>query len=250
VKYGYIAVGEIEAGHGPIGQTVFCLHPHQTRFVVPASEVVSLPDGFPLERAVLTANLETALNGVWDGQVKPGHKVSVIGAGVVGLLVGWVLRQEGCTDLELVDLDPAREEVAGKLGLKLALPGEAQSDRDLIFHASGSPAGLSSALSLCANEATVVELSWYGDKAVTLPLGEAFHSRRLTIRSSQVGQVAPSHRAQWSHRRRLQRVLELLANHPELDALVDEESPFEDLPQTMARLATDGAGVLCHRVRY
>jgi len=250
VKYGYIAVGEIAAGDGEVGQAVFCLHPHQSHFVVPATAIMSLPSELPPARAVLTANLETAVNGVWDGEVAPEQQISVIGAGVVGLLTAWVLKQTGIRDLEVIDLDPGRADVAASLGLSFATPDQARSDRDVIFHASGSAGGLRRALALCANEARIIDLSWYGDTEVTLPLGAAFHARRLTIQSSQVGQIARSHRGQWDYRRRMAHVLELLAQHPELDVLVDEESSFDDLPQTMKRLAASSGGVLCHRVRY
>jgi len=250
VKYGYIAVGEVEAGAGTPGQAVFCLHPHQTRFVVPSDAVVPLPLGLPPSRAVLAPNLETALNGLWDGAVVPEHRVSVIGAGVVGTLLAWLLRQSGCTDLELVDTNPGRAETAGALGIPFATPDQASPDRDRVFHTSGNPAGLNKALDLCANEATIIELSWFGDAEVTLPLGAQFHARRLTIRASQVGQIAPSHRAEWTHRRRMAHVLQLLADHPELDGLIDGESEFSDLPETMARLAGLAGEVLCHRVCY
>jgi len=250
VKYGYIAVGQVEAGSGQIGQTVFCLHPHQTHFIVPADAVVPLPEGLPPSRAVLAPNLETALNGMWDGDVDPTDRISVVGAGVVGLLLGWLLRESGCTDVELIDINPARAEVAAALGIPFASLDTAQGERDYVFHASGNPAGLTSALELCANEATIVELSWFGDAEVKLPLGGRFHSRRLTIRASQVGQVAPSHRGKWTHRQRIEHVLELLAQHPELEVLIDGQSAFAELPQTMTVLADAGSGVLCHRVSY
>lgn len=250
VKYGYTAVGEIEAGAGTPGQAVFCLHPHQTRFVVPVDAVVPLPADLPAGRAVLAPNLETALNGLWDGDVAAHHRVSVIGAGVVGTLLAWLLREHGCAELELIDTNPARGATAAALGLQFAAPSQASLDRDRVFHTSGNPAGLRQALELCANEACIIELSWFGDSEVVLPLGAEFHARRLTIRSSQVGQVAQSHRGSWTHRRRMDHVLQLLVDHPELDLLINDESEFGDLPQTMARLADPGAGVLCHRVRY
>jgi threonine dehydrogenase-like Zn-dependent dehydrogenase len=118
-----------------------------------------------------------------------------------------------------------------------------------VLHASGSPAGLALALRLAALEATVVELSWSGDRGVTLPLGEAFHARRLTIKSSQVGMVADRQRARWDTRRRMQLALRLLAD-PSLDALITGESDFDALPETMARLADNPGDELCHRVRY
>jgi threonine dehydrogenase-like Zn-dependent dehydrogenase len=250
VKYGYIAVGEIEAGAGTKGQMVFCLHPHQTHFVVPADAVVPLPSALPPSRAVLAPNLETALNGMWDGDLKPSHKISVVGAGVVGTLLAWLIRQSGCADVELIDQNPARAATAASLGIPFAMPEAAQPERDRVFHASGSPAGLRAALDLCANEATVIEMSWFGDTDVSLPLGGRFHSRRLTIVSSQVGQVAKSHRSEWTHRRRIEYVLELLADHAELDELIDGQSSFLELPQTMSALADATAGVLCHRVCY
>jgi threonine dehydrogenase-like Zn-dependent dehydrogenase len=250
VKYGYIAVGVIEAGSGTVGQEVFCMHPHQTHFVVPATSVIPLPPGLPAARAVLAPNLETALNGMWDGELGGEERISIIGAGVVGLLLGWLLKVHGHADVELIDINPAREDTARALGLSLVLPGEARTERSKVFHTSGSPAGLETALRLCGNEAEIIELSWFGDQPVSVPLGAQFHSRRLTIRASQVGQVAPSHRAEWTHRRRMDWVLEHLAEHPELDVLIDGESALEDLPQTMLRLASPSSGVLCHRVRY
>ena len=94
-----------------------------------------------------------------------------------------------------------------------------------------------------------MELSWYGTRAVALNLGEAFHSRRLTLRSSQVGRIPPARAPRWTHRRRMALALELLRD-ARLDALVTGESPFAELPAVMDRLARDAAGVLCHRIRY
>lgn len=252
VKYGYANVGVVEQGPGALeGKTVFCLYPHQTRFVVPATAVHVLPDSIPAGRAVLAANLETALNGFWDAGLQPGDRVAVIGAGVVGSLVAWLARAAGF-DVELIDINPQREALATALGVAFSTPSAALANRaqqlDKIIHASGAPAGLLLALNLAAFEATVIEMSWYGSKRVSLPLGEAFHALRLTLKSSQVGSIAPSHRATWSHARRLARVMELLADK-RLDVLVNSESAFADLPAVMPRLAA-GGDVLCHRVIY
>jgi NADPH:quinone reductase-like Zn-dependent oxidoreductase len=251
LKYGYIGVGVVESGpDGLSGRTVFCLHPHQTRYNVPASAVTPLPAGLPPGRAVLAANLETALNAIWDATPRPGDRIAVVGGGVVGLLVAWLAaRLPGC-EVELVDTAPQRESIATRLGARFVLPAQARADADLVIHASGRGEGLVTALGLAGFEATVLELSWYGAQAVTLPLGEAFHARRLVLRSSQVGHVAAPQRARWSHRRRLELALSLLAEAPLLDALISHHAPFETLPAVLAHLAGPAPDVLCQRIDY
>lgn len=248
VKYGYANVGLVEAGPAALnGRTVFCLYPHQTRYVVPADALHVLPGAVPPGRAVLAANLETALNGLWDAGPLPGDRIAVVGGGTVGCLVAWLAgRIPGCI-VELVDVAPARAAIAATLGVRFASPGSAARDADLVIHASGAPAGLATALELAGVEATVVELSWFGDRAVSLPLGGAFHARRLTLRSSQVGSLPPAQRPRWTHRRRLELALALLAD-PALDALISGESAFAELPAVLPTLAAGDA--LCHRIRY
>ncbi len=250
IKYGYITVGEIEAGAGPVGQKIFCLHPHQERFNIAAEAVQPLPDELPPGRAVLAANLETAINGVWDGQPGPGDRVTVIGAGVVGALVAWLVGRIPGTRVQLVDTAAQRAAVAAGLGVNFSLPADAEGNQDRVFHCSGSAAGLQQALELTGVEGMVVELSWFGDQAVSLPLGGAFHPNRITIRSSQVGRIPPDRLPRWDYARRMGVALDLLARHPELDSLISGESAFEDLPDTMVRLAKGAGEVLCHRVRY
>ncbi len=250
VKYGYSNVGIVESGDAErIGQTVFCLYPHQDRYVVAADAVVPLPTGLPPGRAVLAANMETALNGIWDLGAGPGDRIAVIGAGTVGCLIARLLgRIPGC-DVELIDVDPGKARVAAAMGVHFATPTTAAGEADAVVHVSGAPAGLVTALRLAGFEATVLDMSWYGDATVTLPLGEAFHSRRLTVKSSQVGSVPPERRVRWSRRRRLEQALVLLADDS-FDALITGESRFEELPATMSRLAADPAGTLCHRIVY
>lgn len=250
VKYGYQSVGVVEAGPDALaGRAVFCLYPHQTRYVVPADAVLPLPPGVPPARAVLAGNLETAVNALWDLAPRAGDRIAVVGAGAVGCLAAWLAGGiPGCR-VQLVDVNPARAALAAALGVGFAEPHAAAAECDGVIHASGSDEGLATALRLAGFEATVLELSWYGDRKVTLPLGEAFHSRRLALRASQVGSVAPTRRARWSHRRRLALALDLLAD-ARLDALVTGESPFTDLPEVMARLAAAPAQAICHRITY
>lgn len=250
VKYGYIATGIVERGpEALLGRPVFCLHPHQTRFVVPADQVTLLPDSVPASRAVLTANLETAINGLWDASPSLGDRIAVVGAGAVGCLVAWLAGQIPGCEVELIDIDPSRQLIANALGVDFATPEAARTEADLVVHTSGSEQGLGTALRLAAFEATVLEMSWYGRRQCHVALGEAFHMRRLQLKSSQVGQVATTQRARWDYQRRLQLALSLLSD-PVLDQLITSESAFADLPETLARLASTPDGTICHRITY
>jgi threonine dehydrogenase-like Zn-dependent dehydrogenase len=250
VKYGYASVGRVEEGSSRLhGRDVFALYPHQTRYVLAETDVHVIPENVPPARAVLAANLETAINGVWDARLQLGDRVAVVGAGAVGCLVAWLAGRVPGVRVELVDINPQRASIARALGVGFATSETASESADVVFHTSGSPAGLEVALRLAGFESTVVEMSWYGDRMVSAPLGAAFHSRRLTLKSSQVGAVAESQRARWNNRRRMQLALSLLVE-PALDALVTGESDFDALPEIMARLATTPGDTLCHRIRY
>jgi 2-desacetyl-2-hydroxyethyl bacteriochlorophyllide A dehydrogenase len=250
VKYGYISVGRVEAGPAEmLGHNVFCLHPHQSAYVVPSSAVQPIPETVPPERAVLAANMETALNGLWDAAPRLGDRVAVVGAGTLGCLSAWLAsRIPGCR-VELVDINPRRAAVAKVLGVGFATPDRAAAEADTVLHCSGHGEGLVTALALAGFEARVIELSWYGRREVTLPLGSAFHARRLQLISSQVGHIASAQRARWTPSRRMALALDLLADD-RLDALITGEDDFEDMPEVMARLSRAPGDTLCHRIRY
>jgi NADPH:quinone reductase-like Zn-dependent oxidoreductase len=250
VKYGYSSVGVVEQGPPALlGQPVFCLYPHQTRYVVAAEAVHTVPEGVPAARAILAANMETAINALWDAAPRVGDRIAVVGGGVVGLLVAWLAsRLPGCT-VEVVDTQPARRSIAGRLGASFALPADARPEADLVIHASANAEGLATALHVAGFEATVLELSWYGQQPVSVPLGEAFHARRLTLKSSQVGQIATAQRGRWDYRRRLGLALSLLAD-PALDALITGTARFDELPDVLARLAQGGGDTLCQRIDH
>jgi threonine dehydrogenase-like Zn-dependent dehydrogenase len=250
VKYGYLNVGVVE--HGPpelLGRTVFCLYPHQTAYVVPAEAVTLVPDGVPPRRAVLAGTVETAVNALWDAAPLIGDRITVIGAGMVGCCVARLLAGLPGAEVTLVDVEAGRAAVAHALGVGFALPGEATGGRDLVVHTSATSAGLRLAVDLLTVEGTVIELSWYGDADVQLSLGGAFHSRRLDIRASQVGMIAAARRGRRTYTDRLALALDLLRD-PAFDALLTGESPFDDLPTTMARLASGDLPALCHLIRY
>ncbi|WP_329439986.1 zinc-binding alcohol dehydrogenase [Streptomyces canus] len=249
VKYGYLSVGLVEEGPSAVkGRTVFCLYPHQTRYVVPASAVTVVPDDVPAARAVLAGTVETAVNALWDAAPLIGDRIAVVGGGMVGSSVAALLARFPGVRVQLVDADPARAKTAEALGIGFATPADALGDCDLVVHASATEQGLARSLELLSAEGTVIELSWYGDRKVALPLGEAFHSRRLVIRSSQVGTVSPA-RGNRSYGDRLALALKLLAD-PALDALITGESAFEELPEVMPKLASGEIAALCHLVRY
>ncbi len=250
LKYGYASVGRVVQGPSSLqGKRVFCLFPHQDRYVVPASSVTVLPDQVPDHRAVLAANMETAVNALWDAGIRVGDRVAVVGGGVVGLLCAHLAARIPGTQLEVIDVDSDRAEVTDALGLTLVDPADATGGADVVMHCSGNPAGLRTALDLAGFEATVFELSWFGTREVSLPLGGPFHAKRLSLVASQVGSVATSRRARRTYRQRLTTALTLLAE-PALDALLSERAPLDELPARMPALTRPGAGVLCHVVTY
>jgi NADPH:quinone reductase-like Zn-dependent oxidoreductase len=253
VKYGYLNVGVVEQGPPALrGRTVFCLHPHQTAYVVPAEAVVVVPDDVPPRRAVLAGTVETAVNALWDAAPLVGDRVAVVGAGMVGCCVARLLARIPGARVTLVDVDPSRADVAAGLGVGFERPDDldrSERGHDLVVHTSATSAGLQLSLDLLAPEATVLELSWYGDRTVELTLGGAFHSSRLGIRASQVGSVAAARRSRYSYARRLGLALDLLRD-PAFDALLTGESSFEELPEVMPRLVDGSLPAICHTITY
>jgi threonine dehydrogenase-like Zn-dependent dehydrogenase len=250
VKYGYLNVGTVESGPSNlVGRTVFCLYPHQTRYVVPASWVTVVPETVPAERAVLAGTVETAVNALWDAAPMLGDRIAVVGAGMVGCCVARLAARIPGVDVTLVDIDPARAVTAAALGVAFAYPESAPDGCDLVVHTSATGEGLQRSLELLAPDGVVVDLSWYGDQPVKLELGGAFHSGRLTVRSSQVGEVATARRHRRSRAERLALALELLKDSA-FDALLTGASPFDELPELMVELSSGRRDALCHTVTY
>ncbi len=250
VKYGYCAVGLVEAGPAAwLGKRAFALHPHQDRFVAPVTMLTLVPDHIPSPRATLAANMETALNALWDAECGPSDRIVVIGAGGVGLLVAHLAGRLPGADVTLVDIDPGKSAIAEALGIAFALPDAAPDNADVVFHTSASQEGLATALRCAGDEATIVEMSWYGEGTVGAPLGGAFHAGRLRIISSQVGQVAPSRRTRWCTSRRRDAAMALL-DDARLDVLVGEEVDFLDLPRRLPDILSGEARGLPPVIRY
>jgi len=254
VKYGYCSVGEIEAGPANLlGQLVFALYPHQDRYWLPAATAQPLPPGLPPKRAILSANMETAMNVVWDSGASLGDRIVVVGAGTLGLLIASLLARLPGTEVSILDANPKRGAIAKSLGLNFAVSYDPQAwpqaPADLVINASGSQTVWAEALEALGEEGTMIEASWLGAPAA-IPLNGAFHSKRLTIKSSQVGQLPPHRRPRWGYSRRLAKAMELLRDAPHLEALVTHEFAFDDLPSVMARLCDDWDDALTVAVAY
>lgn len=250
VKFGYLSVGVVEEGpEGWLGQRVFCLNPHQDLYVAPVSSLTRIPANVPSRRAVLTGTVETAVNALWEAGPRLGDRVAVVGAGLVGGMVATLLRTFPLERLQLVDLDPDRKRLADTLGVDFAHPDDALADCDIVFHCSASQEGLERSLQLAGDEADVIEMSWYANRGVTLPLGEDFHARRLSIRASQVGVVARARRHRRTNADRLNLAVSLLKD-PVFDAFVTGTSPFAELPGVVQDLAHGNIDALCHVIEY
>lgn len=258
VKYGYCAVGIVETGPPELsGRHVFCLHPHQDQFVAPVGMLVPLPNGLPPRRATLAANMETALNAMWDAGAGPADRIVIVGGGIVGLMLASLAGRLPGADVTVVDIAEERRPLVESLGAKFAtaavwaklLAAEPKARADLVFHTSVAAAGLDTAIASAGLEGTVVELSWYGEREVLIRLGGAFHSQRLKLVSSQVGHVSPGRRPRWDYRRRMEAALRLLADD-RLDALVADEIAFADAPQELPRILGPGASGLAPVIRY
>jgi len=247
VKYGYAAVCQIESGDRA-GEIAFALLPHQTRFVVPESALIPVPEFVPAARAVLAANMETAVNITWDAQIGVGDRVVVVGCGVVGALTAYLAAQVPGATVTLTDIDPSKRALAEALGCDFAEPDTLGDDADVVIHASASAGGLATAIQCAGVEARVVEASWYGATSVEAPLGGRFHQRRLQLISSQVGRIPATQAARWNYQRRLTLALSLLAD-ARLDQLISGETVFDGLAAAYSDILDDPK-TLCHRVRY
>ena len=250
VKYGYCATGVVDAGpEALIGRTVFCLHPHQDHFIAPVAMLAPVPDNVPAKRATLAANMETALNALWDSGAAPANRIVVVGAGVLGLLIARLSARLPGAEVTVIDVVAGRRAIVESFGARFSGDGATARGADVVFHTSVSGAGLDVAIACAGLEATVVEMSWYGDRAVSVHLGGTFHSQRVRLVSSQVGHVSAGHRPRWDYRRRLEAALRLL-DDPLLDALVADEIAFADTPTELPRILAPGATGLAPVIRY
>ncbi|MEM7056601.1 MAG: zinc-binding alcohol dehydrogenase [Pseudomonadota bacterium] len=251
VRYGYASVGRVAAGPQKLlDRHVFCLFPHQTRYRVPVDAVVPVPKDVPPARAVLAANMETALNAVWDAAPQPGMRCLVVGAGLLGALITACLSSRSDISVDVTDKKADPVVKWADVDVNFMSPQDVVPQSfDLAFHTSASGPGLQTAIDALNFEGRLIELSWHGDRKVEVRLGGNFHANRLQIISSQVGHIAPSRRNAISYSDRLALALDAL--HTEwLDQLITEEIAFSALPEELPRLLHADAPGIATRIVY
>ena len=257
--YGYGCVGEVVRSRVPgiaDGSAVFAFHPHQDLFVVGRGDAVPI-GGLDERLATMLPLVETALQVALDAGPRLGDLVVVQGLGPVGILSAAAIARSGA-DVVGVDPRPDRRDVAASFGVHAfdvsevgAIVDERTSGAGapLVVDLTGNPPALASALDLLAQEGEVLVGSWFGTKPVTLPLGGAFHRRRLTIRSTQVSTIPARLAARWDVPRRRRAATELLADLP-LKLLATHEVPFERAADAYDALERGDDGVLHVALRY
>lgn len=250
VKYGYLSVGVVEEGPVALrGQTVFALLPHQSRYVVPAGALVPVPSGVPARRAVLAGAVETAVNVLWDAAPVIGDRVLIVGAGMIGCALARLACGIPGAEVTVVDVDHAKQRIVEALGARFAAAADPPEEADVVIEASGSGAGLQFALRSAPTDGEVVVASWYRAGPMPLELGADFHSRRLRIRSSQVGAVAANRRGRRTTQDRLTLALRLLED-PAFDFLLGATASWRQLPEVTAGLAEGTAAELCQTIDW
>ena len=218
--YGYACVGEVRDWDWP----VFAFQPHQDVFSARPGDLISLPAVDPAA-ATLFPLVETALQVTLDAGTGYRDRVIVLGAGVLGLLTALLLQRCGQRPV-CAEPQAWRRALATSLGVTAVVPEElVKEEVPLVIDASGNPDAPGMALSMLAHEGTLLVASWFGTKPVVLPLGGAFHRRRLTIRSTQVSTVPAGLSARWTPSRRRLEAVELLSELP-LAELCTHVFPF------------------------
>lgn len=250
IKYGYSLVGLVEEGPPHlIGKRVHVMHPHQTICQVKVGDVTVLPNNLPSARAALASNLETAVNAVWDSSLSIGDRVLVVGFGTIGSLIAQIVSHIPGIFLQVVDLSAEKCALAKKLGFDAETVANCSEPFDVAFHSTGTGAGLQAALDAVGFESKVIELSWYGSSTVDLMLGTHFHRQRKQIISSQVSNVASTHRSRWDFRRRKALVLDLLARQ-EFDRLIHRTVQFSELSENFGEIIHGPPQCLYCLVKY
>ena len=250
IKYGYSLVGRVVEGPAPLlGKIGHVLHPHQNRCVVPAEDVFIVPEGIPPQRATLASNLETAVNAIWDSGLSLGERVLVVGFGTIGALVARLAGMVPGTEVWVVDRQPEKLELAGKMGFRACPPDGLKGRFDTAFHASASSAGLQLSLASLGFEGRVIELSWYGTEPVSLSLGEEFHPLRQKIISSQVSSISPRQRSRWDLSRRRKLVFRLLEDRC-FDSHLSDVIPFAEISQAYPKILRSPTPGLGYIIKY
>ena len=248
VKYGYLSVGEVIIGpKNLLNKMVYTMFPHQSMYVLKTSFATLIPDHIPHKRALLTANMETAINAVWDSNPSIGDKTYVIGCGVVGILMAYVLSKTFGVKVTLIDKDNSKSKLCELFNINFENNIDCIEDPDIIYECSGNISVLNELANNCTLETKICVLSWYGKQQAKIKMGENCFSRRLKIIFSQVGNITAIKSKKWNNLTRRALALELLDNK-KLDILIDKkEIKLKDLPSFFKKGNING---LCKVVRY
>jgi threonine dehydrogenase-like Zn-dependent dehydrogenase len=245
--YGYSLVGQInDKYHVDNGRFVHLLHPHQSYANVSSEFISLIPEAIDPKLAVLTSNLETALNAVWDGNIKIGENVLIVGFGIIGALLAGVLKSIKHVNIYIAETNKERIQLVKQLGLKLYTD---EVNLDAAFNTSANEKGFQIGLNSIGFEGRLIELSWYGKKEIKVSLGGDFHSKRKKIISSQVGSLPTDMRSLWDYKRRKDVVFELLKDDY-FGELPLEEINFDNAPEAYRDLNNNKINGLAKIIKY
>ena len=227
VKYGYMNIGKVIDGPpGFKGKYVYTLFPHQTYYILDKTEVTLIPESIPLKRCLLTANMETAINGMWDTLPSCGDKILVIGSGVVGFLMAYILKSIPGSEILLVDSDSKKNKYSKLFNINFKNKYKA----NIIYECSGNAKILDGLSKHVKDEAIICILSWYGDNISKVKFGEEFLSKRIKIIFSQVSKVSHNRSQYWDNVKRRELAIKML-NDDRLDNLIEKKIiKFSKLP--------------------
>lgn len=224
LRYGYACAGEIVAVGDPgldsrLGQRVFAFAPHASLFNLPSDDVIPIPTNVSWESAALFPNMETAISLAHDANPISGERVLIMGQGIVGLLTLWVLSAQRGTQVAIAEPLEMRRSLALRLGADDCFSGTDPEalrayDPDVILELSGNPSALHTAIEVAGFQSRIIVGSWYGTKAVELPLGKSYHRNRISIYGSQVSTLPASLSGRWQKERRYALAWKLLGELP------------------------------------
>ncbi|MEC9205932.1 MAG: zinc-binding alcohol dehydrogenase [Pseudomonadota bacterium] len=250
VKYGYLNVGKVIKGSQKFkGKFVFTLFPHQNFFVLKEDDLVLIPKSVPKKRCLLIANMETALNAIWDTSPTSGDTAIVVGAGIVGFMVAYLLKSTKGIDVTIIDKDKTKNKYAKHFDINFSNKIKKSSKVDFIYECSGNPNILNQLSTSLKEEGILCILSWYGNQVSKMNFGENFFSKRLKIVFSQVSKI-PKHRMKdWNNKSRRELAMKMLGDQ-KLDKLIErKEIKFEDLPKFFDKNRV-GKNYMCNVVKY
>tara|TARA_B100001113_G_scaffold7774_1_gene6337 strand:- start:2368 stop:3336 length:969 start_codon:yes stop_codon:yes gene_type:complete len=248
VKYGYLSVGKVIDGpNDMLNKMVYTMFPHQSIYVIKSTLVTLIPKHIPIRRALLTANMETAINAMWDSKPSIGDKVYVVGAGIVGILMAYVLSSTFGINVTVIDSDKNKKKLCEFFNIDFENSMDCIENPDIIYECSGNISVLSELINNSTLETKICILSWYGKQQSKIKMGENCFSRRLEIIFSQVGNITALKSKKWNNLSRRALALQLLDNK-KLDILIDKkEISLDELPSFFKKGNPKG---ICKVVKY